>query len=41
VPMLKDDELIGSMAIARLHIEPFTEKEIELVTEGTQRLYHT
>ncbi|WP_050422090.1 ATP-binding protein [Bradyrhizobium tropiciagri] len=33
VPMLRNDELIGSMAIGRPHIEPFTEKEIELVTD--------
>src|SRR5215475_2893444 len=33
VPMLINDEQIGSMAIGRLHIEPFTEKEIELVTD--------
>src|SRR5215831_573201 len=33
VPMLRNDEQIGSLAIGRLHIEPFTEKEIELVTD--------
>ena len=33
VPMLRNDELIGSLAIGRLRIEPFTEKEIELVTD--------
>ena len=33
VPMLINDKQIGSMAIGRLHIEPFTEKEIELVTD--------
>jgi signal transduction histidine kinase len=33
VPMLKNDDLIGSVAVARQRIEPFTEKEIELVTD--------
>jgi C4-dicarboxylate-specific signal transduction histidine kinase len=33
VPMLTNDELIGSIAIARMHIEAFTEKEIELTTD--------
>jgi C4-dicarboxylate-specific signal transduction histidine kinase len=33
VPMLRKDELIGSMGIGRLRIEPFTEKEIELVMD--------
>jgi hypothetical protein len=33
VPMLRNDELIGSLAIGRQRIEPFTEKEIELVTD--------
>jgi len=33
MPMLRNDKLIGSMAIGRGRMEPFTEKEIELVTD--------
>ncbi|HEY2186899.1 MAG TPA: ATP-binding protein [Xanthobacteraceae bacterium] len=33
VPMLRNDEPIGSLNIGRGRIEPFTEKEIELVTD--------
>ena len=33
VPMLGNDELIGSLAIGRQRIEHFTDKEIELVTD--------
>jgi signal transduction histidine kinase len=33
VPMLRNDELIGALTISRGRIEPFTEKEIELVTD--------
>jgi GAF domain-containing protein/anti-sigma regulatory factor (Ser/Thr protein kinase) len=31
VPMLKEDELIGTIAIYRQEVRPFTEKQIELV----------
>jgi C4-dicarboxylate-specific signal transduction histidine kinase len=33
VPMLRNDELVGSLAIGRQRIEHFTDKEIELVTD--------
>src|SRR6516225_8923771 len=33
VPMLRYDELIGTLGLVRYRIEPFTEKEIELVTD--------
>jgi signal transduction histidine kinase len=33
VPMLRNDELIGTLGLARGRIEPFTEKEIELITD--------
>ena len=33
VPMLRNDGLIGSLAFGRQRVEPFTEKEIELVTD--------
>jgi two-component system, NtrC family, sensor kinase len=32
VPMLKEDELIGTIAIYRTEVNPFTEKQIELLT---------
>ena len=31
VPMLKDDELVGTIAIYRQEVRPFTDKQIELV----------
>ena len=31
MPMLKDDELIGAIAIYRQEVRPFTDKQIELV----------
>jgi transcriptional regulator with GAF, ATPase, and Fis domain len=31
VPMLKDDELVGTIAIYRAEVRPFTDKQIELV----------
>ena len=33
VPMLTSDELLGSLVIGRQHVEPYTEKEIELATD--------
>jgi GAF domain-containing protein/DNA-binding response OmpR family regulator len=32
VPMLKEDELIGAIALYRQEVRPFTDKQIELVT---------
>src|SRR5207244_7424022 len=32
VPMLKDDDLIGAIAIFRQEVRPFTDKHIELVS---------
>ena len=32
VPMLKDNELIGALTVYRQEVRPFTEKQIELVT---------
>jgi C4-dicarboxylate-specific signal transduction histidine kinase len=33
VPMLKEDELIGAITILRTEVQPFTEKQIELITD--------
>src|SRR5712672_2669538 len=32
VPMLKDNELVGAIVIYRREVRPFTDKQIELVT---------
>src|SRR5262249_62158606 len=32
VPMLKDDDLVGAIAIYRQEVRPFTDKQIEVVT---------
>jgi len=33
VPMLKDEEVIGTLAIGRLRVQPFANKVIELITD--------
>jgi signal transduction histidine kinase len=33
VPMVKDDKVIGVLIVARTRIQPFTDKQIELVTD--------
>jgi PAS domain S-box-containing protein len=32
IPLLREDTLVGIFVIARKHVEPFTDKEVELVT---------
>ena len=38
VPMLKDDELVGSIIIYRQEVRPFTNKQVELVRISPLRL---
>ena len=33
VPLLKDDELIGALGINREQVQPFTDRQIDLVTD--------
>jgi FOG: GAF domain len=37
VPMLKGDELVGTITIYRLEVKPFTDKQIELVETSPRR----
>lgn len=32
-PLVKDEELFGALALGRTHVRPFTDKQIELVTD--------
>jgi GAF domain-containing protein len=32
IPLLREDTLVGIFVITRKHVEPFTDKEVELVT---------
>jgi GAF domain-containing protein len=33
VPMLKEEEIIGSIVMGRVRVQPFTDKQIELITD--------
>jgi C4-dicarboxylate-specific signal transduction histidine kinase len=33
VPMLKEEEIIGSIVVGRVRVQPFTDKQIELITD--------
>jgi GAF domain-containing protein len=33
MPMLKENELIGAISIIRTRVQPFTDKQIELLTD--------
>ena len=37
VPMLRDNELVGIIVIYRQEVRPFTEKQIELLTNFSRR----
>ena len=39
VPMLKEDELIGAIGIARTQVQPFTDAQIDLITDFAARLH--